>query len=62
MIATGLRRPARRRGEDARVLATLECEPQTAFNANAVARKVDGRRVGYLSREIAKGLRPFIAA
>jgi HIRAN domain len=44
------------------VVATLECEPQNEFDANAVAVKIGGQLVGYLSRDVAKRFRPFIAA
>jgi hypothetical protein len=43
------------------VVATLECEPQNEFDANAVVVKIGDQPVGYLSRDVAERFRPFIA-
>ena len=43
-------------------VATLECEPENEADANAVAVKIGGQRVGYLESDVAKRFRPFIAA
>jgi hypothetical protein len=42
-------------------MAELVPEPTNQYDENAIMVKIDGRQVGYLSRQDAKGLGPYIA-
>lgn len=49
-------------GHDLKVTATVEPEDGNEFDANAVRVEIDGRRVGYLSREMAVEYRAALGA
>jgi hypothetical protein len=49
------------RGHDLKVTATVTPEAGNAFDVNAVRVEIDGRRVGYLSREMAVQYRAALA-